>query len=144
MFVLAAIIGAVASIGGAIMQKKAADKAARRQEQLAREAARNKAMEAEEMARRAKLENAAEESRVRARAAASGLTGAGSIGDYLMTQQEENKRQLDWIRTAGRSEADYIRQSGYYQADATRAQGTAALFSGASQAAGIGMNYWAR
>ena len=134
----AAIIGAIVSVAGGLMQKSAADKAAKQQRMLAEEAARNKRMEAEEMARRQAKEDRSVEGRARALAAASGLAGSGTQLDYIQELEKTNKQNVDWIRRSGDMQAGYTQQAGYNQAATTEAQGTAALLGGVSNAVG----YW--
>lgn len=77
----------------------------------------------------------------RARAAASGAEmGSGSLATYLDYMEEEQGRQLDWMRTAGASRIRLENQSAMMRSKTTMLQGSnqkwSSLFQGATAAAG--------
>lgn len=84
-------------------------------EEMKKSTARNAQMEeemAKEEARRTEIEQAKAESLARARGAASGTTGEGTVSDWLQTMKEEHKADIDWIIKSGKSRAEAIRLRG--------------------------------
>lgn len=110
------------------------DKAAEEAEDIADANARREAMEAEEMAQRAEKDAAREEALARARAAASGVEGE-SQDLYLKDLTQTNRRDIDWIRSSGASQAALTRREGRTAASTVRREGVAAGIAGLGQAA---------
>lgn len=130
------IFGALegASAGGDVMAL------GREQAKIAERNALLEKRELQEQTRR----QAAEDRRIRgtalARAAASGMRISGSVSASLEYLEEEQGRQLDWLKTAGASRIRLNLRSGLLQAKATTMQGRTqqlgSLFQGVSSAFG--------
>lgn len=106
-------------------------------------AERNKllgARELQEQARRQAEEDYRLRSAALARAAASGARVEGSVADYLDNMEEEQSRQLRWLRQSGASRLRLQYQSDLRAADSLRtraqAQKWGSLVSGFTQAFG--------
>ena len=130
------IFGALqgASAGGDVMAL------GREQEKLAEKNALLEKRELQEQTRR----QAAEDRRIRgtalARAAASGMRISGSVSASLDYLEEEQGRQLDWLKTAGASRIRLNLAAGKLAGKATQIQGRSqqlsSLFQGVSSAFG--------
>ncbi len=121
---------------GAVQQFKSAreaKKAGERNAQMEREMA-------DEEARRTEIEQMKTESAARARAAASGVTGEGSIKAFLEKMSEEHEDELAWIRKSGRMRSEIARQEG----KAGYTSGMAGGFAGLGSAASQGYNWWGK
>jgi len=122
--------GTAYSIYSGMEAKDAADRQAAEQERLARENAAAIEAETAENARRLSMQQAEREGMAMAKAAASGVKTSGSTGDYLSDMSTEHKRELDWLKKSGASQAGIAKQSGYTQAQGTRNAGQQALNQG--------------
>lgn len=94
---------------------KANEEAGVEAQRIAEQNAANIEAETAETMRRQESANAQMESRAFALAAASGGSVEGSTGRYLESMSEENTAQLDWMRTAGASQAAITRREGALQ-----------------------------
>jgi len=141
---------AAVSVYQGYQQSKAARESAKLQEAAGNEArkvseenaARIEAEGAEEQ-RRLEAKQKQEEASARSRAAASGALYSqddetpSSLVSVIGAQKEENKRQLDWERSATASQASVERRRGLYEqqmsvwkAKALKAEGKAAIKDG--------------
>lgn len=144
---IAPVISVIAGIYGiysGMKQEDQAKKAAAQQEELARKNAANIEAEAMEEKRRTQEVADREQAKNRAKAAASGVAGGGSMDIFMGAEEDRWQRQMDWTLKSGQSRAGIARQGGYMDASATRAQGEQAKWSmigsGAKSAIGGGQD----
>ena len=104
---IVAIVGLAASAYSAYQQADAADEA----KEIAEMNADRERAESAEEARRAQKQADRTNSLARARAAASGIAGESS-DMYLAALEDEQQREVDWIRTSGSSRAKIIEKEG--------------------------------
>ena len=112
----------------------------RSKQEMKKATARNAQMEeemAKEEARRTEIEQAKTESLARARLAASGTTGGGTMADWLAQMREEHKSDIDWIIKSGKTRAEAIRLQGKSQ----QAEMSARLFQQGASLAGSYYTY---
>lgn len=100
---IAAIASATIAAGAAAQQYRAGQKAAKSAKSIAAQNADRAKMESAEAARRLKGQQEANMSEARARAAASGIQGGGSQGQFLDTMESGYKKELDWLKKSGAS-----------------------------------------
>lgn len=146
---VAAGVSAAASIFGGISANKNAKASAKAQRKLAGEQITlgrmniaNIRAEGTETLRKTDFEQGQIEGTTQAISAASGL-GGKSRDVYMQMMHREHKREIDWIGKSIKSKSDIAWQETMVAskatllgAKATKAQGTASLFSGISNAAG--------
>ena len=117
------LIPAALSVFGAIQGYEAGkdmEKQADEMDRLAEKNALLKRRELTEQVRRQAEEDKRLRSAALARAAASGARVTGSVADYLDYMEDEQARQLDWLRTAGASRIRLDLEAEKRSADATR------------------------
>lgn len=100
---------------------EAQDRAAAREEDLARQNAAAIEGETREQHRRALREAARTESAMLARAAGSGTGAGSSMFSSIDDAAAEHERQLAWMLKAGKTRASIARKGGMYRADTMRA-----------------------
>lgn len=100
-------------------------KAGKKQDAAAKEQEIRDRAAVDESVRRQGLADKQIQAEGRARAAASGTGGGGSIENFLDVQKGEQGRQLDWMRTAGYQEAAERRRGGELDAAGSRNRGIA-------------------
>jgi len=141
----AAIVGAVISGVGSVMSYKSQSAAASAQKDAARDAQRlaemnavaserETAQEAENLARQQGKEQAIN----RARAAATGMAGGGSLDMVMDEQKNIHGKEMSWLQQSGKSRADILRRqgdtaykTGMAQASSLRSQAKGSLIGGA-------------
>ena len=121
---ITALIGAGAQFYSSMQQAEAAEEG----ERIAEKNAQRAELETEEQARRLKAQQEKNQSLARARAAASGA-GGESIDTYLEDMEDEDYRQLDWLRRSGYNRSQIMRDEGRMYGRAGRARATAGMFS---------------
>jgi len=106
------------------------------QEQMAYENRQLELNELEENIRRTELNNRAVRGSAKARAAASGVSGGGSLDDYTGFIESTQQDEVAWMRSAGESRADQTLQDSLLQASATKIGGEAQKREGVASAIG--------
>lgn len=123
------VLGA-ASVFQGVKGYQDAKQAAKDQKKLARANTQNIQAETDERLRRANVSEAKRSGTSRARAAASGLKGGGSMAQWEQAQQLEFDKQMEWLQNASQSRQQQALMGGDTAADRTRASGSQALWSG--------------
>lgn len=95
-------------------------------------------LETEEEIRRTRKMQQREEALARAKAAASGVSEGGSMSSYIKEMEQENSRQLEWMRKAGRSRSSVIKEEG----DAAWKSSLASAAGSFASAVGAGYDWW--
>ena len=144
--IASAAVGAIAQFSAAGEFESAGDEARALSE-------RNAALieaESREEGRRLKFQAEKEQSLARARAAASGITMAGSPGLYVSEMENVMQDELDWLRKSSESRQDITRRTGEYQRDIAQTRAEGARIGGVQSllggAYGVGesYNWWQR
>jgi len=129
------VISGIYGVYSGVQQSKAASKAASKEEAASRQQAALDERQYQEDASRMKV--AADESLAdsRARAAASGTSGAGSLDIFTGNEEDKFNREIDWLLNAGKSRGDLTVQRGKNSADVLREQGKNAMWGSIGQGA---------
>lgn len=147
-----AIMIASAAVG-AVAHLSAAERFDESGEEARALAERNAALieaESREEGRRLRFQAEKEQSLARARAAASGITMAGSPGLHLAEMEQVLGDELDWLRRSSESRQDIMRRTGGYQRDIAQARGMGARLGavqsvlGGVHGVGESYNWWQR
>jgi len=125
------VVGAVGQFRAAGRQEDVADtqdEAARRSAELRERNATLIEAEGMEQSRRQRADDEREQGMARARAAASGVTGAGTPGLYVGEMAQVAKEELSWLDYSTRQRSQQERDAGYYDylTGSAAAQGTRA------------------
>ena len=121
-------IPAIMSVFGGVQDYKAGkemENLAREQELMAEQNAALEQQELTENVRRENLRNSQIKGSAAAKAAASGRRVEGSLSSYLDFIEEEQGREVDWMRSSGASRIRLNRQAAMNQARSTRLQARA-------------------
>lgn len=117
------LVPAIMSVFGGIQGYESGRQMESQADEMERLAERNSLLERRELAEQVRRQTE-EDYRIRsaalARAAASGVRVSGSVADYLDYMEDEQARQLRWLKTAGASRIRLNLEAGKTQADATR------------------------
>lgn len=118
-------IPAIMSVFGGVQDYQAGkdmESLARQQELMAEENAMLEQKELDENVRRQNLRDAQVRGSAQAKAAASGQRVEGSLSNYLDFIDEEQSREIDWMKTAGASRIRLNKQAANNQARSLRIQ----------------------
>lgn len=110
--------------------KRSANETAAAQTAAAKENAAMELKEANEEARRMGVAQKSQLSEAKARAGASGVRTTGSQLGFLERLEENQGKELDWLKKSGASRADFIKRTGAIQAGMTRSSGSSAYSQG--------------
>lgn len=138
------IFSGAMAIKGGMDAKSDAKRAAANQERMGRENAVMIEAEGKEQQRRAQIAQDKVAGEQRARANASGTTGAGSGSQATFIADEEDKFQteIDWLKKSTASQSRLSKTGASNAASVTRSQGDAAMWGGLSSGIGtIGSAY---
>lgn len=146
IMIASAAVGAVTQLAAAERFEESGDEA----RNLAEMNAAIEEAESREEERRLRFQSEKDMAQARARAAASGITMAGTPGLYMQEMEEVLGREVDWLRKSSETRQEQIRRTGGYQRDIARARASGAR-AGALQsvlggAYGVGQayNWWQR
>lgn len=128
MAYVAAAVTVMMSMKSASDQKQAGKRA----EGIERMNAAKALAESQEAARRLKLDQDKVTAETKARAAASGVTGGGTVETYLSEMQKNFKSELDWVNKSGASAANINLRRGEYQRQIANANAWGTMASGIS------------
>lgn len=135
------LIPAAASVFGGLQGMKSGkqtQRLAKEQVLLAEQNAQLQQRELDEQVRRQEIQDKKTKSSALARGAASGARVEGSVSGYLTHMEEEQDRQLDWMKTAGASRIRLDLEGQKMRAKALSIQGknqsSSAFFTGVTGA----------
>ncbi|RKX23508.1 MAG: hypothetical protein DRP45_10410 [Candidatus Zixiibacteriota bacterium] len=144
MMVVSAL-GTAYSIKSSMDAAKSQDRAAAEAERMGRENAANIEAETQRSKTVLREEQMSKEGEARAKAAASGATVTGSLGESLDYMGKQHRDEIAWLGKSGTSRANLAKLEGGYQgmigrnqASSTRAGAIGSAISGAGTTYGYG------
>ncbi len=134
------IASLVLAVGGTVVQTRDKNRQIADMKEIDATNASNLALENKESARRLDLSNKKTAGLLKAYSASTGFASGGSTTGYINNVIGEGQKDLDWMKTSGRSRLGILRSEANARLRLTKASASAGVVAGVGNAIGSGVS----